>query len=486
MSIFISNRISVFVLTAMLLAIGGCARSERAVLDQAQSLIDQRKYSEAVNLLEKEIPNHDSKAMKTKLGFAYLGKSGLELLEVANKITIFKSFNDMDFQTSDLQTTDLQTVCHDNPVKNLDMPFVCLPILTLENFPDPEQPDLVKALEIFNQINPDPETTDQDINLLLAIINIGSSIKSYDHLVTVPVEYMEANVTFNRELRIKAATHSLKYLKRSVDSFFLGFRRLMFSYDKIRRFFDKYKNQPILTLGTHTYYATDKFSGQDFLDFLVNSAKSDLENESSSASDQQNKNLASYSSSIRRALYSLRLKLTIKDGTISSAVSRLIYAGSDWLPTQMRGNLNRDSVLGLLDPAHYPRVLQRTLEAGKAAWNQENARYIFEAIEDLNHQENNLEGISDQWDYFWRKLDDNGRAELKADLERYRNRIPLVEISESTRINSDELQSWYSTATDTLDDFATRASVNYPDEPLLRNLPFLISNSREWVRQNLW
>jgi hypothetical protein len=468
----------------MVLITVGCARSDRAVQEQAQAKIDQRQYSEAIVLLEKEIPNHegDAQALKTQLAYAYLGRSGVELLQLADNMKIFKSFKDMKLTPEQMQRVCTQV---DVGIGGIFIGDICLPVIHFTYFPESDQPDFMHALALFTEIYPEPSTTNSDINLLLAVVDLASSIKNYEHLLTPPDVKPGIDGTISRQDKIVTLTHLMKYMKRSVDSLFLGVNRLMFSYGKIRRFFDKYKDKPLLRLGNHTYYLTDRLSADDFFQFILLSGKDALKTQEDRAKANKNLPIHSYSEALEDALSALQWKVNLQESSIRDAISHFLSAGAEWVPDHLSLDSTQSFNFDLLQVKDMPKFLQDLIGATRDSWKQENATMLFDEMDNLNYQLQTLNFINSSWTYFWQNLDDPTRLGLKANASHYRDQIPVVVIDPS-HPNVNALKTWHLTAIRSLSALSEQMTRDYPNDSTLKTLPDLVNETSDWISTNLW
>ena len=479
------KRFSILMIVFSTLA--GCSRSDRAILDQSQSLIDARKYPEAIALLEKEIPDHPTNELKTQLAFAYLGNSGIELLELANQVTFLKSFKSVE-----VKDQPLDKVCPQLPdTFDTSLSFVCLPIIKLNHFPEPDQADLLKSLAIFNEIDADPATTDHDINLLLAIVQMGIAIKNYDHLVVPPAEFDNSNIQNDRNLQIQAASYSVKYLKGSFDAFFSAFTRLVFSYDKIKHLMSRFQDKPILQIGNYSYYLTNRFSGEDFAQFLLSSLKSEAttEGDNLKTQTQETDNINGFAGALSRGLNAIRLSVNgIGNGYLNSTFDHFINLGVTWIPGKIQ---NMDTAQGIdlqnmMSLDDLPKILHKTVIAVRDTWEKSDASILFDQMDDLKVQYDSFVSIQSDWNNFWSSLDDPSRQLIHDRATQFEAQVPVVTLNVNSKPDFEALKQWYHSSADSLQTFVNQTAQDYPNDPLLQSLPALYSNSEAWINLNLW
>ncbi len=468
-----------FLLTGTLTA---CSRSERAISEEAQSLIDQRRYPDAIHLLEKEIPNHPETELKIQLGYAYLGNSGIELLEMASQVRSLGSFNSLE-----LTNQPENKVCPKTP-DAAGFPLVCLPIVKLNHFPEPDQPDLLKGLALFNQMNPNPAGTGKDINLLLALIQMGMAVKDYERLISPPPQYQVPEMKTDRNLQIAAASYSIRYLKQSLDSLFAGITRLLFSYDRIRESLNEYQNKPLIRIGSYNYYLTRHFSESDFLEFFLASVREAAAAEGTRLKNSEGNNVESFAGALESELNQLRFKIDgMEGGFFDQAFSEMLSPGAVFVPEKVSDlDLRKIDVDDLVKMTDLPKIIQRTIIAIRSSWTQENAQLLFNAVDDIRIQTGKMEVLIQEWLSF---RDDAGEESLgifKEDFEDFEKRTLADHFGVDSKPDFQALANWYDSVSLEMEALIEKATLDAPDGSKARTLPALYAHSEEWVHFNLY
>ncbi len=473
----------------MLLA--ACGRSDRAILDDAQAMMNQRRYGDAVQLLEKELPAHSSPELKTELGYAYLGLSGIELLELARHVSFLKSFKNVELDESSITQNCPQIPLEGEvPIADKNFKVTCLPMIKIAGFPAPDHPALLKALSIFEEVYPDPANTSEDINLLLAVVQMGVAIANYDLLVQAPDGITSADLSGNRELQIQAASFTVKYFKRTFNVFFSGVHRLFFSYGKVRRFLAKFMGKPLLTIGTYTYYGTAKISFEDFFQFLVASGQ-DAVRKQAAAGQGAVPSISQFSASVVLGLRWMRIQIAKgQEDFLSAYFAHFLTLGQDVLPGRLNVKPTIPSDLGFylkMDPL--PKELKRAIEAVKKTWSIEDARAIFDVADEIKTQYYTLNEIQVAWHDFWAGLDNPSQARLKAEMDEFRQGVPVVDIDPSALPDIKIFQAWYQKSSQQLNALKDRVEIEGQgagSDTGMKHLPALIDRTEAWINSNLW
>ena len=455
----------------------GCAKSDRAVMDQSQSLIDQRKYGAAISLLEKQPEHHQNAKTKTQLAYAYLGQSGVELMEVAKQVDFYKKSlqSDPHFLTKTCSGAIIESIKHSI--------FDCLPLVKIPKFPEPDNPSLLKALGIFNELYPDPTTTHQDINFLLAVIHMSIAVKNYEQFTTAALKLKNKDLIPSREAQIEAASYGIKYFKRTMDSVFVSFHRLLFSYGKIKGFFNRFKDKPLLRIGTYTYYGTDKLSADDFLQFLLQSAHQDINRKAHQLSNKKD-SLDHFSQSLEDGLYWMAAPLfgnaqNLMNDTIFSSV----YLGARLFPKKFNLYQNINSTQLSFDPSQFkfdiqsdllPKSTLRFIQSVRSAWIHENAEFIFAELDDFHEQATLAQQLEDSWVAFQHSP---GTSEIE---------FPTFVAPPGNAPDLQSVKNWYQNASDQLFAWNTRIKDQTNVGTTGSNLNALLDQTQHWIEYNLW
>ena len=153
---------------------------------------------------------------------------------------------------------------------------VCLPLLKIESFPQPNNELLQKSIALFESLYPNAKRTPDEINLLLAVIYGGIALYYYDALVQPPEALTPSNLGQNRAIKIALTSYEVENLKQTINSLLKSFKRLNFSYQKIRALLANLHQKPVLNLDHHTFYVTDEFTPEDFENFMLSTSKAEV------------------------------------------------------------------------------------------------------------------------------------------------------------------------------------------------------------------
>ncbi len=481
-SMSVKSTIIKVIFTVCILAQVGCSRSERSIFDESESLLNQRKFSEAIQLLENEIVNHPSLKLKTQLGYAYLGKSGVEILAVAQNIIYLKSIK---LDEVESQSSMNQECPHLPDALNIHR-IPCLPLFKFDGFPDSQNPYLIKALSIFKEIYPDPANTSQEINLLLAEVNLGIAASNYGHLLNDQQEIKNKNTLINRDLEIAEVSLTLKYFKRTMDSFFIGIKHLFYSYGKIKRFLDKFNGKSLVKIGNYTYYGSEYTSFDDFFNFLMSSAQKEFYQEADSSAPV--KTLSSLSQTISQGLYWLRLKIDNgSENFLSDFYLHSLRFSSHIFPKRLGFSSNLNFNGGLFSQKYIlPKSIQRLIDSLKKSWKEEDAKFLYDEIDQIHDEFNELEKLTLEWDRFWYQLDSKEQLALKDSADHFLNRIPVINVDPTQNIEVTGLQKWNQQSMTELNAWAQYMISVAPQNRSINQLPYLINRTENWINDNLW
>ncbi|MGZ3652760.1 MAG: hypothetical protein ACXVB9_05040 [Bdellovibrionota bacterium] len=140
--------------------------------EQIVRLLNSRDYGKVIFLIEsKSGKMPEDKNTAFLLGQAYLGKAGVEPLQVAGKVSAAQDFSSADAKDllPSCSSAALDTLSNADPL--------CLLKRVYFHMPDPDLEEMTRARDLFRHAYPDPATSPEWVNILVGMIETAAVVK---------------------------------------------------------------------------------------------------------------------------------------------------------------------------------------------------------------------------------------------------------------------------------------------------------------------
>jgi hypothetical protein len=164
-----------------MLAISACGCQSSADRDQADQelrltkLIDQRRYSEVIRLIEGDTAG--SAAFQALLGMAYLGRAGFEPVRFGAQVLSAQA-------GTDAKLDRLIDSCDSGAIQTPgQLGFRCVLKRIWAHLPDPDGADFAKSRMVFLAAYPQPESTAPAYNTLIGTVEAVAALSRLEKLI---------------------------------------------------------------------------------------------------------------------------------------------------------------------------------------------------------------------------------------------------------------------------------------------------------------
>jgi hypothetical protein len=459
-------------------------------MDRATRFMNERQYSEAINILEgiyAENPNNSQTALL--LAQAHLGNAHFEMMDLIGKVS-----GRQDPIPADTYWV-VQPKCDDGPIEKIaGYDIRCILFRLMNHLPDAEDPSLIRARNILRTTFKDPSQTASDVNFLSAVVEFNSALFRLRNLGTSKAKELLDHEPTNQAMadaQFKLVSHNVK---RFIVEIFLGFKRLRYSYGKLANFIRNLDGKPMITIGDQTLIFSDNLDTKDILRFaalIVHDRAQGVDDQLSYLAQRQIQIVGmKYSSQLAKFDRSFFSRDQLENLSIywrfNHAISQIF---DEIAEIDTRDNQFKPATLLWENPPILFREFRDSIEQG---WSQEAATPVWDYFLRTKDRWNELGQILDAWAYWFDQgLSRAQQTEIRSFIRRTIKEDPRFS-NLPERIRTESIEKYGRDMTNALmEKLKAIFSGQTQEIPSLTQEQIesgdaILRRTEKWIDQNLW
>ena len=455
-------------------------------MDRANKAMDERNYAQAKSILQEEVAkNPDDPRVKVLLAQADLGLSGFAIMDFIQSVSREQT------PDSDIDLA-IMPKCDSGPIKKLQGADIrCVVLRVVEHLPDPDDANFAEARQLLRDAYTDPRKTPQDVNFLSAIVELGSALTRGRKLLERSA-WLKDNK--GRDVDRQNFTFVVHHLKRFVEELQFGFKRVRYSYRKLRQYVVNLDGKPVVKIGDSELVFSEDLNGPSLLRFAAEVIAQYKE----SVDEQMNDGLEHVMENLPPGL--VHILWHLDDIFLSDFYGRLF--GTDFrfhsaitkLIGQALGDREKDPDFDMLELIwkHPPKILAALPGDVKQAWNSEVPDALLSYAHDTQNQWDEFRSLSDEWTAWTNaNMTHEGNDALRDYLFTLRSVDPRVQVPpESPDI--DQMRKWQASMIAVARDAGMKilegkvpGIPQFADDQKLWGID-LLGRTLDWFDRNFW